>query len=262
MGRRTRSYRVTLENLELCFPELSDSERIALARESVRHTAMAGFEMPAVWIKSDEWRRSKITSVVGADLMQRAKASQKGVIILVPHFGNWEFASIRAAYELKTTAVYRPPRMQAMDAVLHRVRVAPNSTLVPATTRGVASVLKALKRGEGTLILPDQEPAKEGGIHANFFGVPALTMTLVYRLIQRTQPQVVVCYALRTNAGFNLGFSEPDPDIYSEDLDTSIAALNRTVEAVAKLDLSQYQWEYKRFRRRPEGMKNPYQGTR
>lgn len=47
-------------------------------------------------------------------------------------------------------------------------------------------------------------------------------------------------------------------DLYSEDIQTSLAALNRGVEAIVALAPEQYQWEYKRFRDRPPGVSAAY----
>jgi KDO2-lipid IV(A) lauroyltransferase len=41
--------------------------------------------------------------------------------------------------------------------------------------------------------------------------------------------------------------------INSADQQTSLDALNRGVESIVALAPSQYQWEYKRFKARPEG---------
>ena len=103
------------------------------------------------------------------------------------------------------------------------------------------------------MLLPDQEPAREGGAFAPFFGIPALTMTLVPKLVKKTRCRVVLGLAKRVRGGFELHYLDPDPRIYAEDESESLAGLNASVELVARLALEQYQWEYKRFRRRPEG---------
>ena len=114
---------------------------------------------------------------------------------------------------------------------------------------------KALKRGEQIGILPDQEPKLEGGVFASFFSVQALTMTLVSGLIARTGAKVVCGYAERLpkGRGYGVHFKQVDPLIYDPDLKESVEGLNRSVEACVKQLTEQYQWEYKRFKRRPDG---------
>lgn len=65
-------------------------------------------------------------------------------------------------------------------------------------------------------------------------------------------------YVKRVRGGFELVFAEPDAGIYSEDAITSLTAMNRSVEACVADAPAQYQWEYKRFKKQPEGMEKRY----
>ena len=52
----TRAARTTRKNLELCYPHLPRSERMQLARESMRQTACIFFEIAMLWY----WPRTRI----------------------------------------------------------------------------------------------------------------------------------------------------------------------------------------------------------
>jgi KDO2-lipid IV(A) lauroyltransferase len=99
-------------------------------------------------------------------------------------------------------------------------------------------------------ILPDQVPGGNGGINAPFMGVSANTIKLVARLIDRTNCEVVsLCAERLPNAeGFDMIFRPADSEIYSADVETSVAALNRSIENCIRDKPEQYQWEYKRFK--------------
>ena len=127
--------------------------------------------------------------------------------------------------------------------------------MAPTHRTGVSKVLAALRRGEVVGILPDQIPPAEGGRFVPFFGEPALTMTLPSKLIQKTTAKVFCGFAQRLpNArGYKIIVEEAISDIYSPDLDESIIALNKTIENTIMKSMEQYSWEYKRFRRRPDG---------
>lgn len=250
----TRERRTTERNLELCFPAKTPEERQKMARQSLKETCKWGFETGAIWFRGESWREQKINNIVNKHLFDKAVADERGVLLVMPHFGNWELAGIYAGDQAKGTCIYRTPKMQDLDPLVKKARSASElSTLVPATARGVMAVLKALKRGELTVILPDQVPVGDGGMYSDFFGVPAYTQTLVYNLIQKTNPVVLQVYALRIKGGFELGFMEPHPDIYDADSQKSVDGLNKTIEQLCYLDLSQYQWEYKRFKNQADG---------
>ena len=44
-----------------------------------------------------------------------------------------------------------------------------------------------------------------------------------------------------------------DEGFYSDDIEESVAAMNRSIEQLAEHSLEQYQWEYKRFKKQPDG---------
>lgn len=250
----TRERRTTERNLELCFPEKTPEERKLIAKQSLKETCKWAFETGAIWFRGAKWRKSKTKKFVNRELFEQALADDRGVLLIVPHFGNWELAGIYAGDQTKGTCIYRTPKMEDLDSLVRKARsVSKLTTMVPATTRGVMAVLKALKRGELTAILPDQVPEGEGGCYSDFFGISAYTQTLITNLIKKTNPIVLQIYALRVAGGFELGFMEPHPDIYSEDEQTSVDGLNKTIEQLCHLNLAQYQWEYKRFKNQEDG---------
>ena len=250
-----RERRTTERNLELCYPQMPEGERKALSRKSLQETSKWAFETSAVWFRNKQWRQSRVKKMTNMALFEQAIASDQGTLLMMPHYGNWEFAGIYVGDLAKGTCIYRTPKMEELDPLVRKAREASElSTLVPATARGVMAVFKALKRGELTVILPDQVPAADsGGVYADFFGISAYTQTLVHNLIQKTNPRVLQLYARRVPGGFELGFMEPHEDIYSEDAVISAAGMNKTIEQLCALDLTQYQWDYKRFKNQPDG---------
>ena len=127
--------------------------------------------------------------------------------------------------------------------------------MAPTNRTGVSTVLGALKRGEVVGILPDQIPPFEGGRFTPFFGEPAFTMTLVSKLVQKTQAKVFCGFAKRLPGanGYKVIVEEAMSDIYSKDINKSLLALNKTIEKTILMSIEQYSWEYKRFRLRPDG---------
>jgi len=249
-----RERRKTERNLELCFPALTTIERKKIAQESMAQSARWALETSSVWLRGEDWRQSRILKFHNRNLFDKAVSSDRGILLLIPHFGNWEMAGMWSGDQAKTTAIYRMPKLEQLDPLVREARSASAlSTLVPATSRGVMSVLKALNRGEQTIILPDQVPVSGSGVYSKFFGVPAYTLTLVHNLIKKTKPEVLFSYALRVPGGFELGFLEPPEDIYSEDAQVSVDAMNKGIEDLCQLDITQYQWEYKRFKNQADG---------
>jgi len=251
-------YRLTRINIALTHPQLSDKELNSISKDSVASTVINAFEMPIIWQRENNWVDKKTQSIEGAANLSAAIAEQKGVIIIAPHIGNWEVLGRHLPSYASTTSLYQPPKITALENIVKKGRELSGATLVPTNQRGVAALLKALRRGEITAILPDQVPQKNSGTFAPFYGISAYTMTLVYNLIQKTGCRAVLGYALRVPGGFKVVYCEAPTAIYSADQDVSIAALNTMVETAINDDIAQYQWAYKRFKVQPEGVKKPY----
>jgi Kdo2-lipid IVA lauroyltransferase/acyltransferase len=254
----SRNYQITLENLALCLPELDETERKELARRSLQETSKVIFETAHVWTKSRAWSLQHFIKETNKELLSKALASEKTTILLAPHLGNWEMFGPYLAEQKKITIMYLPPEDEALHQLIVNSRESVGIQLAPANRKGVLLVFKAAKNGEFIGILPDQEPDLESGEFAPFFNQPALTMTLVHKLIQRSDCTVVMGYAKRIPGGFEAVFREPDETIYSEDSATSLAGLNRSVESCVREVPEQYQWEYKRFKQHPSGEKKVF----
>lgn len=249
--------RVTRRNLALCFPTLDPDEREALGRRSLQQTAMLAGEAGALYRWSTARCRQLAIRVTGLEALQKALASGRGVLLLVPHLGNWEYLSLFLG-PLGVVALYDPPRIRALERPILAARSRTGATLLPIDRRGLRAVYAALAGGGLVALLPDQVPDRAGGLHAPFFGQPALTMTLAHRLIQRTAPVVFFGVALRAQGGFDVRFEAAEPALHATDPLTSLAAMNRAIEALVQAAPEQYQWEYKRFKRPPAGRPDPY----
>lgn len=251
-SRRERE--VTDINLREVFPQLDDAQRHRRGRESLRHSTATMLELGFAWMADPQRVEASIHAVHGRELLDEARAEGRGVIVLAPHFGNWEILNFWLSSHFPFTAMYEPPKISELDPVIRHGRERMGASLVPTNPRGVASLLKALKRSEAVGILPDQVPSWGSGVFADFYHRPAYTATLLPRLVARTQARVVTGVARRREQGqgFEIHFLSADARVYDPDEVVSARGVNVSVEAAIALDPAQYQWEYKRYRKTPE----------
>ena len=241
--------RTTETNLALCFPRQPAAQRRALARDSLVHFGMGLAELPAMWA----WPRARLLAKVreeeGLALLREADAAPRGLLLLLPHLGNWELAAayLPGRLSVPPAFIYKPPRDWG-DALLHRLRGRFGAAPLHGDRRGLATLLRTLEAGRTVCILPDQEPEPEGGQQAPFFGVPALTARLSIKLAQRTGARVLCCSIQRVPGGFAPAFREADAGICAPDMPAAAAALNRSIEDCVRRAPEQYLWSYKRFK--------------
>ncbi|MEC8443443.1 MAG: lauroyl acyltransferase, partial [Pseudomonadota bacterium] len=89
MKKRTRAREVARVNIGLCYPELSAAEQNSLVEQSLQHSGMTGAEMGPMWGYSHERLMGMIRSVHNGELFDDAIAANEGVLLMVPHLGNW-----------------------------------------------------------------------------------------------------------------------------------------------------------------------------
>lgn len=250
-------------NLDLCFPHLSGGERQRLLRETLRENATTILEMPAVWYGNTERWLARLDDDSVPQEIRELMAQGKGVIIAMPHLGNFEISAHFFGAIGKATGLYRPPRKQGLESVMLEGRNRPGQNrMVPTDRQGIKALYQALADGELIVILPDQQPKTQkggAGVFAPFFGVPALTMTLVNRFARKTGAPVYFIGFVRTGTKpeYKVMGLRGDAAIADPDPATAAAVLNAGVEALVRRYPAQYQWTYRRFQMQPDGS-NPY----
>ena len=87
-----------------------------------------------------------------------------------------------------------------------------------------------------------------------------VTSTLGARLAQRTGVAVIcgIAHRLPDAQGFELRFEHASDSVAVADPETAARAINAAVERSVRHAAAQYQWEYKRFKRRPAGQRDYY----
>lgn len=242
-------------NLRLCFPDKDLQWISSTAKRSLIETGKTLTEAPVLWYASRKKIQHLVKDVSGMPDVEKAVKQRRGAILCSPHLGCWEMTGLYAATLYPMTSLYRPPHIKALDDILTRSRENTGARLVPTTAGGIRQLQKALERQECIGILPDQEPKGSGGVFAPFFGIQTYTMTLLTRLAAERQVPVIISFAERLpkGAGYHLHIVVPDQRIHNQDPAIAAASLNEAVEQIIRINPAQYMWNYKRFKKRPEG---------
>ena len=243
----SRAAKVTGVNVGLVYGNKDQAWRRRLVRSSLQQTSMTLFEAAALWT----WplrRLAKLLKGVEGEELLTGRTPGRGAIVLVPHFGNWEYLG----YYLNTletlTPLYQRRRSRTVDQVLAAARDRLGSRSAPDSVAGLRQLLKTLRAGGLLAILPDQVPGTDSAVAAPFFDRPALTMSLVSKLLQRVEVDVVLGTATRVPGGFTIRLETIDHAVRDPDPTVCAHAINAAIETVVARDPAQYQWEYKRFR--------------
>ena len=231
-----------------------------LARANAAEIGKGATELAWALFRADD-AIARVRETDGWEHVEGLRAAGRPIVFVTPHLGAYDVAGRYLWSKLPILAMYRPHKVHWVDQLLREGRnvgAAPDGTNVaPATFAGVRMVLKHLRRGGCSVVLPDQVPGLGEGEWAEFFGRPAYTMTLLGRLQEASGAALVFCYAerLAAGAGYRMHFAPLDGTLPA-DRAAAARRVNQMVEQLVRACPLQYLWGYNRYKR-PAGAPPP-----
>ncbi len=244
----SRKHHIIERNLSVVYPYVEVKEIQALKKHAIQSTACFALEAGLVWHGSRARIDRAIIKVNGAELVERAQQASKGVLLVAAHLGNWEILNLYLMKHFGLCGLYRAPKSPTIDAWVRKTRQRFGGELVPSGSLAMRRLIKTLKNGQVAGIIADQQPKLGEGVMAPFLGQPAMTMTLVARLAQRTNCQVLMASCYRaTGKGFVIDIKPIDDSIKETDPLVAATVLNQAIGEAIGQHPEQYLWRYRRF---------------
>ncbi|MBH2002026.1 MAG: lipid A biosynthesis acyltransferase [Moraxellaceae bacterium] len=238
-------------NLQIAFPERSKQEINQLKKQAIKNELTSYFEFVSIWGTSNEKNIQRIQKIHGEHYFHEALAQQKGLVLVIPHFGTWEVMNAWLSKYTQMTILYKPVKNPDADRFVRDARSREQANLVPTDESGVRQVFKALKLGGTTAILPDHTP-DHGGEMINYFGIPLASSSLSAKLIQKTKAEALFIYAMRNDqGGFDMHIEPINPQIYEGSAEDGTLLIHQTLENLIQRYPMHYHWSYKRFSAHP-----------
>jgi KDO2-lipid IV(A) lauroyltransferase len=249
--------RITLTNLRLCMPHLSESERHALAKQHFQSYSRSIWERAILWWASEARLRRLIVVTPGVPL---AEMQSGPTILLCPHFVCLDIAGIAISLESDLCSMYVRQKNQVFDAALLKGRLRFSHIELFSRHDGVKPIIRAMRKGLAYFMLPDMDFNEKNADFTSFFGIQAATLTAPARLAASTGAKVipVVATFLPNYRGWKVTFypaweNYPGPDIMAATRHMNAFIEQRILEAPAE-----YFWSHRRFKTRPPGEPSLY----
>lgn len=252
-GRARRH--VALTNLRLCFPELSEGARAALARRHFIAFGRAFLDRTLLWW-APRSRLERLIRLRGAEHLR--DAGGRPTILLAPHFVGLDAGGTMMTMAVPLVSVYSSQKNPVFNAVLLAGRLRFNAPILLSRQEGMRRALKALKDGYPFYYLPDMDFGARDAIFAPFFGVPAATITGLSRLARATGARIVPVITRMTADGYEVELRPPWQGYPGESVEADTARMNAFIEDEVRKMPEQYYWVHRRFKTRPQGEKKPY----
>lgn len=246
--------KVVLTNLGLCFPDMSEEDRRALALRHFQALSRSILERGILWWRPEQYIRS-LVRMEGRERLEALLAAGKPVIMLCPHFLALDWAGARIAMDFPAASIYSHQKNPLLDKMLLHGRTRFIMPVLLSRQESLRGIVKVLRKGLPLYYLPDMDFGPQDSVFSTFFGVPAATISGLPRLAKLTGAVVLptIARADPDGRGFSVTFEEPWSDYPGEDLETDVRRMNAYIESVVLTMPEQYYWVHKRFKTRPPG---------
>ena len=225
----------TMDRIRTSFPEKSSAECRRIAVLSLANILKTAVEMIRAPRLSRVWMdRHIVEGRLYKDRLQAYVDEGKGVVIMVPHSGNWYMAAwAMAAYGLPLFAIAARQRNPKIDAWMKR-QYGAIEVLERGSARTLVEIKKKLEAGRAFAILPDlRVPQRD--VEVDFLGGKANVSHAGAMFAVRSGCPIVVAMMRRERGRHvfdHIGTLRPDPS--ASDRRAEAARLTR--EAMAMID--------------------------
>ncbi|MFL5730997.1 MAG: lysophospholipid acyltransferase family protein [Cytophagaceae bacterium] len=248
---RVSGYRkkVILQNLRNSFPEKPESEIQSIFKsychylcdlilETLKMMTMSEKQVKArCFYKSPEW-------------FDKMRAENKSFIILMGHYGNWEWASpgfsLNSDYQL--LVVYHTLSNSYFDRMMSAIRTRFGARVVPMN-QTLRDMVANRDKLTATALVADQTAGPENAYWTNFLNQDTAVFTGPEKLAKKFNYPVVYNHVKRTRRGYYEMFPEllfADPGNTSEG--EIMEAFTRRLEDDIKKDPALWLWSHRRWK--------------
>ena len=247
--------RVVERQIAAAFPDW-DANRVAqVARGAYEHLGRLAVETALLPSLGQSGVRDLVSRTTGWDLMERAAAEKRGILLITGHFGNWELmGAYVAARGIPIDVIVRRMSNPIFDRYLNKTRSDLGMTVV-YDSDAVRRTPRSIKEGRAIGFLADQGVLNLASTHVPFFGRPAKTprgpavFTLRYEV-----PTLFVAAVREPDGHFHVSV---EPVSYQEtgdrerDVDAIVASYTRILEGLVRKTPEQYFWQHRRWKHQP-----------
>ena len=255
LGQERR--RVTMTNLRLCFPELSEVQRERMARRHFLAFGRSFLERGLLWWASPQ-RLRELVQIEGLERL--ASVEGRPIILLVPHFVGLDMGWTRLTLEQDMVSIYANQKNLLFNAALLKGRTRFGDSTLLSRQEGTRPALRKMRAGKPFYYLPDMDYGQRDTIFVPFFGVPTATITGLSRLTRMAGAIVlpVVTRMLPGGQGYVVSIGTPWQEFPGSSIEADTRRMNAFIESEVLRLPEQYLWLHKRFKTRPPGEKSPY----
>jgi len=249
LGSFFRSNNISLENLSIAFPNLSENEK----KETIKQMWANYGKIFSEYMFIKKFRKnlefSNKIKVENQEEIEKIKHNGKPVIFISGHFNNFELMAMHIEKsEIDLAAIYRPLNNNFLNPIMENIRKKYIcKKQIKKGISGTKEILKEFKNGTSIALMIDQRVSE--GVECNLFGKAALTTTIPAQFIKKFNASVVPIYIERLeNDNFKLKILKEIKFPEETSIFEITKQLNEVLEKMIKSNPDQWIWTHNRWK--------------
>jgi lauroyl/myristoyl acyltransferase len=204
-AKNGKSFQRLESNLKRVIPELSDAELKTLAKVGMRSYLRYWCDT----FRSPDWDTKRIQSSVtvnDAELLLEPVRNKRGVIVALPHAGNWDHAgSYFCSLGIPLVTVVERVKPEKLFRKFLEYRQAIGMEALPLDGRVMGTLASRLREGKLVALVADRDLSRSG-IDVKFFNGIARMPAGPALLAIRTGADLITAYVSYTDIGIHIDF--------------------------------------------------------
>jgi len=242
---------VVLQNLRVCFPQKSEAQRLAIAKQAFVYFAQAWLDRSWLWHRSPSCIQARVLFTGAVDEL----TADVPTVIFAPHFVGldvgWTLLTLSVPKHF--TTIFTPQSNPVAGAWMTQGRSRFGQVELFQREDGVKTIVSSLRNNAWLYLLPDMNFGPEESIFVPFFGEPAATVPSLSRFAKLGRARVLPVVTRMTSSGYEVEVLKAWNDFPTDDAQADTVLMNKRLETYIQEMPAQYFWVHKRFKTRPEG---------
>lgn len=247
---------IAIDNLEIAFgQEKTGAERRSIARKNFQNLGMMAIEFFQIPKMDMETYKRKV-AVEGLDKALKVLDENRGALLLLGHFGNWELMALMSkVINRPILAIAKPIKKNPrLDRWIIGTRNKIGLEIIPPVN-ATKKVLQALSRNQIVAILFDQRGKRSKGVWADFFGRKVPTTSGLAVMALKSGAPVLPVFMVREGIKKHRLIIRDSLELihtgnFRQDVEANTQLFNRVLESIIRQYPDQWLWIHRRFERK------------
>jgi len=236
---------VVIKNLNIAFPEKSEKEKRKIAKNTYKN--FLSFFEDTIEFKKNPKKLDEI-NLIGEEFVKEALESEKPVILVTAHFGNWEITPkfIVKKFNKPMAVIMREIENPKINKFFKKIRGNEDIKLINKK-RSAKEIVKAMLREKRILgILIDQRTVNKDAPVVKFF-IPTKFNPAVSKLAKSTKAVVIPGFCYKENGKYTVEFHKPR-SFENSNIEEFTQWQAKEIEEIIKRYPDQYYWFHDRWK--------------